>query len=44
MIPGLWKRTEGLLESETELENAAGIEERSRKLLQAVEEGVKHIK
>jgi len=43
IVPGLWKRTEGLLESETSYENGQGIEERSSKLLKAVKEGVKHI-
>lgn len=44
MIPGLWKRTEGLMESETSYQAGSKIEERSEKLLEVVREGVKHVK
>jgi len=40
--PGIWKRIEGLLESETDLKHDSDIEDRSKKLLEVVQEGVKH--
>jgi len=40
---GYWKQIEGILESETDFSEEDGIEQRGRKLLEVVREGVNHL-